>query len=206
MKAPTDDPNESRSDVNQKGADECEEEFALAAEASDLDSVTDALPEDGDDDTIKSGASASLASSRDGVLATVSVESRRRVVATRLLVWTLFGVIFGLFPLVAVGFSDAMAGHGVKIHKVLSSGELFVVSAVISSGAMGELLAAAYRGQRNLTVLLSGFGTFALFTANTMGYMLVGSSTPNMVVLVSGVLFVPTLLTSGISIGTAAGR
>jgi hypothetical protein len=118
----------------------------------------------------------------------------------------LFGVVFGLLPLIAVGFRELMTANQLSLHEILVDGELFVVSAVLSAGALGELLAAAYRGERNLTVVFSGFGCFAMFAANTMGYMLVGGSSPDMVVAVSAWLFPTTLLASGLSIGTAAGR
>jgi hypothetical protein len=137
----------------------------------------------------------------------VVIESRRRLIVIRLIVWVLFGVIFGLLPLIAVGLRELMSARGLHLYAVLEGGELFVISAVLSAGAVGELLAAVYRGERSLTVIFSGFGCVAMLAGNTMGYMLVGGgSSPDMVVAVSAFLFPPTLLASALSIGTAAGR
>ncbi|MBV9312734.1 MAG: hypothetical protein JO100_03130 [Pseudonocardia sp.] len=111
-----------------------------------------------------------------------------------------------MLPLIVVGFRELMVANQLDLREVLIGGELFVVSAVLSAGALGELMAAVYRGERSLTVIFSGFGCFAMFAANTMGYMLVGTSLPGMVVAVSTWLFPVTLVASGLSIGTAAGR
>jgi hypothetical protein len=134
----------------------------------------------------------------------IRVETIRRIVTVRLVVWMLFGVVFGLLPLAAAGLRDAMSQRGFHLAKILEGGELFVVAAALAAGAGGELIGAAYRGERSLTVILAGFACTAMLTANVMGYMLVAGSVPHIVVTLSLWAFVITLIASGVAIGTAA--
>jgi len=136
----------------------------------------------------------------------IRVESTKRIRTVRLTVWVLFGVIIALLPLIAVGIKDAMSAEGFHLCNVLVDGELFVVSAVLAAGALGELLGAAYRTGLGLVVVFAGFGCFATFAGNMMCYMVVADSLPGAVVEVSVWLFALTLIPSGVAIGTAAGR
>jgi len=76
----------------------------------------------------------------------VVVESRRTVAIKRLIVWLLFGAVFGLMPLFAVSLKEVFSPDGFHINNVLKNGDLFIVSAVLAAGAIGELLAATTRG------------------------------------------------------------
>jgi hypothetical protein len=94
-----------------------------------------------------------------------------------------------------------------QLDHLLPPGELLVISAVLSAGALGELLGAAYRGERTLAVIFAGFGCLATFAGSVICYMAVGTgATPEAIVTASKVIFTATLVASGFAIGTAARR
>lgn len=86
--------------------------------------------------------------STSGIAVEPEVTSRRKALITRLSVWLLFGVILGLLPLIASVIKGAMSPDGLSFTQVLGGGELFIVSAVIAAGAMGELFAGPSRRDR----------------------------------------------------------
>lgn len=131
---------------------------------------------------------------------------RREAVTTRLVVWLLFGVVLGLLPLIASVIRGVMSKDAFSFTEVLGGGELFIVSAVIAAGAMGELFAGAFRDSPRLLTILAGFWTLLAFTANTMAYMAVSSAPHSTVMNLSLAFFPFTLIASGLSIGTAVER
>lgn len=121
----------------------------------------------------------------------------------RLAVWLLFGVVLGLLPLIANGIKGVMSNQGFSLTEVLGGGELFIVSAVIAAGAIGELLVGTVRRRPPLLTVLAGFCTLAAFAANTMAYMAVSTAPHSIVTNLSLGFFPFTLLASGFSIGMA---
>jgi hypothetical protein len=105
-------------------------------------------------------ASNDTADSRADASAVIRVESRRVIAVKRLIVWLLFGAFFGLMPLFAVALKEMLSPGGYHIDSILKNGELFIVCAVLSAGAIGELLAAASRGLSFFVAVVAGF--FAL--------------------------------------------
>lgn len=102
--------------------------------------------------------------------------SRRPIVFTRLLVWLIFGVVFGCLPLIADGVIEAFGASGFSVNFLLIQGGLFIVSAVMAAGAIGELFVADLPEQeRNYRVAAGGF-CLLLCVGNTAAY--VASSTP----------------------------
>jgi hypothetical protein len=84
--------------------------------------------------------------------------SRRPIVFTRLLVWLIFGVVFGGLPLIADGVVEAFSANGFSFNLLLIEGGLFIVSAVMAAGAIGELFVADLPdGERNYRVAAGGF-------------------------------------------------
>jgi hypothetical protein len=144
--------------------------------------------------------------SGSGIAVEPEVTSRRKALITRLSVWLLFGVILGLLPLIASVIKGAMSPDGLSFTEVLGGGELFIVSAVIAAGAMGELFAGGFKEAPILLTVLAGFWTLLAFAANTMAYMAVSTAPQPTVVHLSLVFFPFTLLASGLSIGTAAAQ
>jgi hypothetical protein len=139
----------------------------------------------------------------------VRVTSHRKEIITRMTVWLLFGVIFGLFPLIASGIVNAILDHGFSVTEVLSKGELFIVSAVTAAGAMGELFAGAFENSTRLLIILAGFTTLMTFAGNTVAYVAISISshlTHSTVMHWSLAFYLVTLLASGFSIGMAVGR
>lgn len=134
----------------------------------------------------------------------VKVESRRKNAAKRVLVWLLFGAIFGLMPLFAVTLKEVFSPTGFKIDELLKNGDLFIVSAVLAAGAIGELLAAASRGMSFYLAVISGFFCLITFAGDTIAYVVAGSAPPAEVTTASLWFFPVTLLASGLCIGTAA--
>jgi hypothetical protein len=62
-------------------------------------------------------------------------------IAVRLLVWLLFNVAVALVPFIARAGMTLFTGRPVVWKAILSDGELFLVTAAIASGAIGELIA-----------------------------------------------------------------
>lgn len=137
--------------------------------------------------------------------AVTKVESRRKAMAKRVLVWFLFGAIFGLMPLFAVALKQTFSVDGFDIDELLKDGELLIVSAVLSAGALGELIAAAARGGMDFFLtILGGFFCLITFAGDTISYVVAANAPASEVVLASLWCFPLTLLASGLCIGTAA--
>jgi len=135
----------------------------------------------------------------------INVQSSRRVAAKRIVVWLLFSAIFGLLPLFAVMMKEIMSPAGFHITSVLASGDLFIVSAVISAGALGELIAAGTK-EAELVVIIAGFFCLAAFAGNTLAFVFAGNAKPSEIVAISLWFFPATLIASGLCVGTAAYR
>lgn len=102
--------------------------------------------------------------------------SRRPIVFTRLLVWLIFGVVFGGLPLIADGVIEAFSASGFSLNSLLIQGGLFIVSAVMAAGAIGELFVAELpERERNYRVAAGGF-CLLLCVGNTAAY--IASATP----------------------------
>lgn len=134
----------------------------------------------------------------------VKVESRRKTTAKRVLVWLLFGAVFGLMPLFAVTIKEEFSPVGFNLDELLKNGDLFIVSAVLAAGAIGELLAAASRGMSFFLSIISGFFCLMTFAGDTIAYVVAGSGSPAEVATASLWFFPVTLLASGLCVGTAA--
>jgi hypothetical protein len=97
-------------------------------------------------------------------------------VFTRLLVWLIFSVVFGGLPLIADGFAEAFSAGGFSFNLLLIQGGLFIISAVMAAGAIGELFVADLpERERNYRVAAGGF-CLLLCVGNTIAY--VASATP----------------------------
>lgn len=134
----------------------------------------------------------------------LKVESRRALVSKRLIVWVLFGAFFGLMPLFAVGLKEVFSPSGFHIDNVLKNGDLFIVSAVLAAGALGELLAAASRGLSFFAAVVAGFFCLVTFAGDTIAYLVAGSASTSEIVIASLWFFPITLLASGLCVGMAA--
>lgn len=124
--------------------------------------------------------------------------------------WTTFGVVFGLGPVIANSVKSGMSTQGLNLTQVLGHGELFIVGAVIAGGAVGELVAAflaqdfsAKPTGFKVSAILAGFGALLGVFANTAGYMV--DSDPLTVRDASEWFFVLTLVPCGAIIGMVAG-
>lgn len=134
----------------------------------------------------------------------VVVEPRRTVAIKRLIVWLLFGAVFGLMPLFAVSLKEVFSSGGFHINNVLKNGDLFIVSAVLAAGAIGELLAATTRGLSSFVAVIAGFFCLATFAGDTIAYVVVGSASASEIATASYWFFPITLVASGVCVGTAA--
>lgn len=105
-----------------------------------------------------------------------SGHSRRPIITTRLLVWIIFGVLFGGLPLIADGVTEAFSPSGFDFNLLLIQGGLFIISAVMAAGAIGELFVADLPDrERNYRIAAGGF-CLLLCVGNTIAY--VASATP----------------------------
>jgi hypothetical protein len=104
------------------------------------------------------------------------VPPRWPTVFTRLLVWLIFGVFFGGLPLIADGVTETFSATGFSLNSLLVQGGLFIVSAVMAAGAIGELFVAELpERERNYRVAAGGF-CLLLCVGNTAAY--IASDTP----------------------------
>ncbi|MBV1851879.1 hypothetical protein [Catellatospora tritici] len=134
----------------------------------------------------------------------VEVQTERQRVVLRLSVWAAFGVFFGLLPLFALVIKELFSESGFHINRVLGTGELFVVAAVLAAGAMGDWVASAFKGNPGVKSIFAVFFCLAGFAGNTMAYMQVSNARPSLVVALSTCFFLPSLLASGVCVGMAA--
>jgi hypothetical protein len=134
----------------------------------------------------------------------VKLDSRRSIATKRILVWLLFAGIFGLMPIFAVAIKEALSPGGFHIIGAIRNGDVFIVSAVLAAGALGELIAAASKGMNFFGAILAGFFTLAVFAGNTVAYVYAGAAPASTLVTASYWVFPVTLAASGICVWTAA--
>jgi len=115
----------------------------------------------------------------------------------------LFSVIFGMMPLFALMLSGGFSTGKFSIDYVLARGDLFIISAVLSAGALGELLAAGAK-DANVPVIVSGFFSLACFAGNTLAFAFASGARPSEVVAYSSWLFAASLVASALCVWTAA--
>jgi hypothetical protein len=76
------------------------------------------------------------------LLPTLSESNRAilSVIMEKLLLWLVFNVIIALLPFAFRAMAALLTERPVDLKQILSDGELFLVSAAIASGAVGELI------------------------------------------------------------------
>jgi hypothetical protein len=132
-----------------------------------------------------------------------------KLIVVRVVVWVLFGVVFGLLPLIISIIKDAASAEGLHLSSVLGKGELLMIGAVIAAGSLGELLATWLRASDGMGTkvlrILTGFTVLAAFTGNTILYVYAGSLSPSAIANLSLIFFSVTVIGSTVAVGTAAG-
>lgn len=96
--------------------------------------------------------------------------SRRPMIIARLLLWLIFGVVIGLLPLYADGIKEALSAGGFSFSHTLFQGELFVISAVIAAGAIGELFVANLPDRERIYKIAGGGFCFLFCVGNAFAY------------------------------------
>lgn len=120
------------------------------------------------------------------------------VVWTRLLQWTMFGVVLGALPLIVRLVEGLLSADGLRLMNVLGDGELFISSAAISGGALGDLLYSSRPRDNPAIRLLIGFFTVATTLLTSLAYLVAKSgSPPDKIISGSVILFIATLISSG---------
>ena len=142
---------------------------------------------------------------RDNLAAAVSRSGR--LIFTRLLGWGMFGVVFSWLPL-GLDMLKELADDGkVDFPKVLSNGELFIISAVISAAAMGEIFAADFPSEsKNGRLIWGGLCLLSCIADSAYYGFFDPSNSHGNTVLISLVMFGYAVAVSGVCIGMAAGR
>jgi len=97
--------------------------------------------------------------------------ARRPIIVTRLLAWVVFGVIFGGLPLIADGVRDEFSAGGLDLNLVLVQGGLFIVSAVMAAGAIGELFMAKLPDNEHNFRIIVGGGCLLFCLGNAIAYV-----------------------------------
>jgi hypothetical protein len=96
--------------------------------------------------------------------------SRLAIVITRLLVWVIFGVIFGCLPLIVDGVTDTFSAGGFDLNFLLIQGGLFIISAAMAAGAIGELFVADLPQRERNYRIAAGGSCLLLCIGNTAAY------------------------------------
>lgn len=110
----------------------------------------------------------------------------------------MFGVILGILPLIVRLVEGFMSANGLSVVAVLGDGELFISSAAISGGALGDLLYAIRPRDRPAVRLLLGFFAMATTLLTSLAYLVARSgSPPDKIVNSSLILFFATLVSAG---------
>jgi hypothetical protein len=82
-------------------------------------------------------------------------------------------------PFFAVSLKETFSPTGFNIDNLLKDGDLFIVSAVLSAGAMGELIAAAAKGGMSFYfAIFSGLFCLATFAGDTIAYVVAANAPP----------------------------
>jgi hypothetical protein len=85
----------------------------------------------------------------------------------RTVVWIIFGIIFGLLPIYAEAIKEA---SDFTWHELLANKELLVISAVLSTGALGELLYAGSPKKGDVPFILAASSCAGSAIADTLFY------------------------------------
>jgi hypothetical protein len=120
----------------------------------------------------------------------------------RMLTWLIFGVLFGLLPIIALTIKGALSPQGPSFDEILGRGDLFVISAAIAAGAIGEVLASPARMVAGSRLARAGSCMFCL-AANAMAFMSVDGAPTHAVSTMSFSFFFPTMIASGLCIRKA---
>ncbi|WP_152626858.1 hypothetical protein [Streptacidiphilus carbonis] len=135
--------------------------------------------------------------------------SRKPAILLRLAMWGLFGVVFSWMPLGIDMLKDLIKLDGVEYKSIIGNGELFVISAVIATGAVGEVAAADFPAKGKIFRIVCGAICGLSCLANSAAYAIFSpeSPTPNGdIATISLVSFAFATITSAFCIGLAAGR
>jgi hypothetical protein len=97
--------------------------------------------------------------------------SRRSAILTRLLVWLIFGVVFGGLPFIAGGVIETFSPGGFSLNDLLGEGGLFIISAVMAAGALGELFVAVLPERERNYQVAAGGSCLLLCVGNTAAYV-----------------------------------
>jgi hypothetical protein len=95
---------------------------------------------------------------------------RRAKVIGRLLLWLIFGVIIGCLPIFGNLLKLVFSAGGLTMNALLAQGDLFLIGAILSAGAIGEIAFAPLSSrERNYGIAAIGF-SLLLCLGNTASY------------------------------------
>jgi hypothetical protein len=89
---------------------------------------------------------------------------------------------------------------------LLSSGELFVVAAVLAAGAIGEILYAVIPGTDRIWSVIAGASCLLTLVGNTVAYVSIDSQHLENAVAMSWIFFIPTVIACASGIYVSAGK
>jgi hypothetical protein len=135
----------------------------------------------------------------------VAIAARKTLRNRRLVVWTFFGLIFGLLPLLIKSLT-LLNDEEFTWGALLSSREQFLVLSVLSVGAAGEVIAASVPEDSKTSAITAAASALLAFTANLLVYVGVSSSKTGLLEVLTVILLPLSVLASMICIGMAAGR
>ncbi len=131
------------------------------------------------------------------------VVERKTLRSRRLVVWVFFSLVFGLLPVVIQGLR-LLNDDKFEWATFISAREQFLVIAVLSVGAAGEVLAAAIPEDRKTASISAAASALLSFVANLLIYLEVDKD--GLIVAFTWILLPISILASMVCIGLAAGR
>lgn len=89
--------------------------------------------------------------------------------------WTLFGVLFALVPIIFSALSEWIHGDSVGLSELIGGGELLLVSTGVCAAALGELAGRPTDPLRGVRGLLSGVSVILILIAGLLFADVAGS-------------------------------
>ncbi|MDX3243598.1 hypothetical protein [Streptomyces sp. ME18-1-4] len=127
----------------------------------------------------------------------------REEVTDRLLVWFLYGVIFGLAP-IWLTLTKLIWKADFHPGDIVEHGDLFLFSTILLAGAIGEMVSAGKKKSKKSTFLNAL--TLLCFAGNLALYLTIEEMTRDEIVYTSLVASILATILSGFNIGMAASK
>ncbi|MCI5210497.1 MAG: hypothetical protein D3910_17290 [Candidatus Electrothrix sp. ATG2] len=128
-------------------------------------------------------------------------KARDRNLIERFTLWLIFSVTLALAPLIFNALVVFISGKTPTLDQLLKNGELLIITVAIGADAMGKLFGSG--SARKLPRIAAGGGTLLLVLVSSLLFSAVTTSSlgaaldPDRIALLSGIMFLSTIITGG---------